>query len=91
VIKGSKYKSPAVLLRIRVSCATDKDALETPLAPLLRATPNCWICGKPVELKSCKFDERGKPVHEDCCVAKLAPDSRAPKFPSLPSACKTSA
>ncbi len=44
-----------------------------------------------VQLESCKFDERGQPVHEDCYVAKLAPDSGIHKFPPTPSAFKTSA
>jgi len=61
------------------------------MTPLLRATPYCCICGMPVQLSSCKFDERGQPVHEDCYVVKLAPDSRAHKFPSWPSPYKTSA
>jgi hypothetical protein len=61
------------------------------MTPLLRATPYCCICGMPVRLESCKFDERGQPVHEDCYVAKLTPDSRAHKFPSFPSEYKTSA
>ena len=29
----------------------------------------CWICNKPVRLKDCKTDDRGRPVHEDCYVA----------------------
>jgi hypothetical protein len=61
------------------------------MTPLLRATPNCWICGRPMELESCKFDEHGQPVHEDCYVAKLAPASRVHKVPSLPREYKTSA
>ena len=61
------------------------------MTPLLRATPYCCICGMPVQLSSCKFDERGQPVHEDCYVVKLPPDSRAHKFPSFPSEYKTSA
>ena len=44
------------------------------MPPLLRATPNCWICRKPVELESCKIDEHGQAVHEDCYLAKLALD-----------------
>jgi len=54
------------------------------MAPLLRATPNCWICGKPVELESCKFDEHGQPVHEDCYVAKLILDRKDDKYSVLP-------
>jgi hypothetical protein len=59
------------------------------MSPLLRAIPYCCICGMSVQLGSCKFDERGQPVHEDCYVAKLVLDSRVNKFPS--SAYKTSA
>ncbi len=44
------------------------------MSPLLRATPNCWICGRPAELESCKIDEHGQPMHEDCYIAKLALD-----------------
>jgi len=54
------------------------------MAPLLRATPNCWICGKPVQLEGCKIDEHGQPVHEDCSTAKLALDKRTGSVP-LPS------
>ncbi len=61
------------------------------MTPLLRATPYCCLCGMAVQLESCKFDERGHPVHEDCYAAKFAPDSGTHKFPSLPSAYKTSA
>jgi hypothetical protein len=61
------------------------------MTPLLRATPYCCICGRTVQLSSCKFDERGQPVHEDCYVVNLPPDSSAHKFPSFPSEYKTSA
>jgi hypothetical protein len=44
------------------------------MTPLLRATPTCWICGKPVQLEDCKIDERGQPVRGDCYFAKLALD-----------------
>ena len=39
----------------------------------------CWICGKVVDLKTCKTDEHGLPVHEQCYVARVVaklPDSR---------------
>jgi hypothetical protein len=38
-------------------------------------TLTCWICGKPVPIETCKFDERGKPVHEDCAVVKTRFDT----------------
>jgi hypothetical protein len=46
------------------------------MAPLLRATPTCGICGLPVQLESCMVDEHGQPVHEDCYVGKLALDAK---------------
>ena len=32
----------------------------------------CWICGKIVDLKTCKTDEHGSAVHECCYAAKMA-------------------
>lgn len=32
----------------------------------------CWICGKAVDLKTCKTDEHGSAVHEHCYAAKIA-------------------
>jgi hypothetical protein len=60
------------------------------MAPLLRATPNCCICGKPLSLEHCKFDEVSQPVHQGCHLAKLLLD-RGDRFPFLPSRYKTSA
>jgi hypothetical protein len=54
------------------------------MTPLLRATPTCWICGKPVQLESCKIDEHGLPVHEDCYIAKLALDKGKVAGPQVP-------
>ena len=34
-------------------------------------TPACKICGMPVCLETCKIDEHGRAVHEDCYVEKL--------------------
>jgi len=51
------------------------------MAPLLRATPNCWICGRPVQLESYKIEEHGQPVHEDCYIAKRAPDKGKGSLP----------
>jgi hypothetical protein len=31
----------------------------------------CALCNSPVELETCKTDERGKAVHEECYVRKL--------------------
>jgi hypothetical protein len=33
--------------------------------------PHCAICGKPVSLETCKFDENGNAVHEDCYVGRV--------------------
>ena len=32
----------------------------------------CWICGHAVDLETCKTDEYGMAVHENCYVLKLA-------------------
>ena len=32
----------------------------------------CWLCGKNVDLNSCKIDEYGKAVHEACYAVRLA-------------------
>ena len=32
----------------------------------------CWICGRAVCLETCKTDEAGCAVHEECYVAKIA-------------------
>ncbi len=31
----------------------------------------CAICGEPISLEESKITEDGKPVHEDCYVAKI--------------------
>jgi hypothetical protein len=36
----------------------------------------CWICGKIIDLESCKVDEHGMPVHEKRYIAKVMVDSR---------------
>jgi hypothetical protein len=33
---------------------------------------NCSICNTPVDLKTCKADDRGKAVHEECYVLREA-------------------
>ncbi len=35
------------------------------------AAKACWICGGAVSLESCKTDENGHPVHEECYVARV--------------------
>jgi hypothetical protein len=34
-------------------------------------SPNCSVCGRPVELETSKADEFGKAVHEECYVLKV--------------------
>lgn len=31
----------------------------------------CWMCGKLVELETCKTDEHGMAVHENCYASKI--------------------
>jgi hypothetical protein len=33
--------------------------------------PTCVLCGRPVELETCKTDERGKSIHEQCYLRKI--------------------
>ena len=42
------------------------------------STQFCWICGRAVDLKTCKTDEHGNAVHELCYEAKINL-SKAPK------------
>lgn len=37
-----------------------------------KPTHICWLCGKDADLRACKIDERGKPVHETCYMARVA-------------------
>jgi hypothetical protein len=57
----------------------------------------CWICGKLVELETCKTDEHGNAVHERCYAAKMAlsreaqmsskkPPNAMPQMAKMPSA-----
>jgi hypothetical protein len=36
----------------------------------------CRICGKPVAIETCKTDDGGKAVHEECYVLRLTPEQR---------------
>jgi hypothetical protein len=33
---------------------------------------SCPICNRPVDLQTCKTDERGKAVHEECYALRQA-------------------
>jgi len=35
----------------------------------------CWLCGEALDLRTCKVDEYGEPVHEACYTARLALES----------------
>jgi len=39
--------------------------------PTSHALIKCAICGNPISLEDAKVTENGKPVHEECYVAKL--------------------
>ena len=38
----------------------------------------CTICGKSVDISTCKTDEFGKPVHNVCYAARLAGENGLP-------------
>jgi hypothetical protein len=39
----------------------------------------CPVCGKTVQLETCKVDERGQALHPDCAVAHLVSTAQANK------------
>lgn len=41
----------------------------------------CWICGKNVDLNTCKIDEFGEAVHEECYAARIALENGTRKPP----------
>lgn len=40
--------------------------------PIPDASLICAICGKPADLRTCKTDEYGRAVHDQCIADKLA-------------------
>jgi hypothetical protein len=36
-----------------------------------RWVPTCALCNDPVELETCKTDESGKAIHEECYLRKM--------------------
>jgi len=64
------------VLFLGVGLLCNPTALEADMASL--QPPRCAICGKPVPLESCKFDENGKAVHEDCYVGRMLEDKDPP-------------
>ena len=48
------------------------------MAPLAGDSIECVICGKLIPLEETYLDENGKPVHEDCYVAKLTNNPQPP-------------
>lgn len=46
----------------------------------------CWICGKPVDVGTCKIDKYGEAVHEPCDSARVALENLGRKAPVSSSA-----
>ena len=42
----------------------------------------CWICGKAVNIDTCKTDEHGRAVHEACYAVRMALENIARKAPA---------
>jgi hypothetical protein len=40
----------------------------------------CSICGKPLDLETCKADANGRAVHSKCIVGKLTTEKPPTKF-----------
>jgi hypothetical protein len=45
--------------------------------------PSCALCNRPVELETCKADERGSAVHEECYVRKVRVSADRVPIPPL--------
>jgi hypothetical protein len=45
---------------------------------IAEAPIRCAIFGKPIKLERAKVSEEGKPVHEECFVAKIRLSRREP-------------
>lgn len=50
----------------------------TPASLNVGSTRFCWICGRAVSLESCKADEHGNMVHEDCYLVRMKLNNSAP-------------
>ena len=44
---------------------------DPPLVPDVSGLPRCFLCGKSVPLETCKTDENGNAIHEECYVLKM--------------------
>ena len=42
--------------------------------------PTCALCNSPVQLETCKTDERGSAVHDECYFRKIRSTQSAPHF-----------
>jgi hypothetical protein len=42
-------------------------------------TPACAVCDRPVTLETCKVDEHGRPVHDECYCRTTRPTQAAPQ------------
>jgi hypothetical protein len=47
--------------------------------PILDPLIKCAICGKPISLEQSKVSEDGKPVHEQCYLAKVRLEKAKPR------------
>ena len=43
---------------------------------------SCWICNRDVPLQSCKVDEHGRAVHEECYVARMKLEPGSSRVPT---------
>jgi len=47
--------------------------------PVSRASFECAICSKPIPLEDSKVSEDGRPMHEECYVAKVTLSNHSPQ------------
>ena len=83
--RGGRDVCPINICSISV-CSIDVCSIDGGIAVTTpqEFTPLCPICYKPVLLETCKADEQGRAVHEDCYTLKVT-IHRVPQPPSNPS------
>jgi hypothetical protein len=79
---GCPLSAPGFLCDLIAS----ETAVHTPtrFASTFRSDRFCWMCGEPVSLETCKIDERGNPVHEDCYTARIKANAESARQTTNP-------
>lgn len=66
--------------KFRAICLQLEHFLEEKKARL-RLSPTCWICGRGVDLETCKIDWHGRAVHKQCEANRMSYHNRDAAIP----------